>query len=307
MIKKERLFMQKVTKLVTFLLAFAILMSSSVQVFAGNINEREAELIEIGNGTFVYKGVEYVATDAAKQRVVNYLMRDDIDLNEEQAEEAKDLFWGNLAKGISDGYLVKLHPEESDKESDSSDDDWYDDSSDYEPEPETVVGYTYTDMAATMYAKQAVNVRNQPDVVGEKIGSLTMNQEVHVIGQCIETGWYCIIYGDTIAYVSDNYLVNNKIETETEEEDTTTEVATEVVTETESAVTEQVTEQVEVSTGAMAEAETEAETEEVVLREKEFNKGVNVMTFAMLVGVSTIAIAIGIVVAHRSNNRRYRK
>jgi len=57
----------------------------------------------------------------------------------------------------------------------------------------------------------------------------------------------------------------------------------------------------------MAEAETEAETEEVVLREKEFNKGVNVMTFAMLVGVSTIAIAIGIVVAHRSNNRRYRK
>lgn len=47
--------------------------------------------------------------------------------------------------------------------------------------------YTYTEMNATMYATQTVNVRNLPSTDGEKIGSLSTNQEITVIGQCNET------------------------------------------------------------------------------------------------------------------------
>lgn len=302
--KKERFFMRKVTKLVIFLMTFALLLTPGVSVFAGDINDLEAELIEIGNGTFVYKGVEYIATDAAKQRVVNYLMRDDVDLNAEQAEEAKDLFWGNLAKGISDGYLVRLHPEEPEEEQESqpSGGDWSDEESS-EPVTETVVTYTYTDMTATMYAKQAVNLRNQPSTDGAKIGSLSENQEVVVTGQCTETGWYRIEYNGGVAYVSNNYLLDSKPEVETE---AGTELATEMQ-ETEQPETEQVTENTAVSTEVIMEVETDPESEEVVLREKNFHKNADVMALALVMGAATLGIAAGMVLSHRSNNRRYRK
>ena len=57
-----------------------------------------------------------------------------------------------------------------------------------------------------MYAIQTVNVRNLPSTDGEKVGNLSTNQEVTVIGQCNETGWYRIEYNGETAYVSNNYL-----------------------------------------------------------------------------------------------------
>lgn len=82
-----------------------------------------------------------------------------------------------------------------------------------EPTLEPQVTYTYTDMSATMYATQTVNVRNQPSTDGEKIGSLSMNQEVQVISRCNETGWYKFIWTDgSEAYVSDKYLSDSKVE-----------------------------------------------------------------------------------------------
>lgn len=77
----------------------------------------------------------------------------------------------------------------------------------------TQLSYTYTDMDATKYAKSSVNVRNMPGTDGEKLGSLSFNQEVKVTGQCNETGWYRIEYSGETAYVSDSYLVDNKVET----------------------------------------------------------------------------------------------
>lgn len=83
-----------------------------------------------------------------------------------------------------------------------------------EPEPtaESVPEYSYTDMSATMYAIQTVNVRNLPSADGEKVGSLSTNQEVTVTGQCNETGWYRIEYNGETAYVSNNYLNTEKVE-----------------------------------------------------------------------------------------------
>lgn len=81
-------------------------------------------------------------------------------------------------------------------------------------ETETV-NYTYTDIDAIKYAKSAVNVRSLPSKDGERIGSLSLNNDVKVTGRCNETGWYRIEYAGKTAYVSGNYLVDNKIEVQT--------------------------------------------------------------------------------------------
>ncbi len=72
--------------------------------------------------------------------------------------------------------------------------------------------YTYSDTSATMYAKSTVNVRDLPDQSGNKVGSLSQNQEVTVTGKCNETGWYRIDYNGSVAYVSNSFLVNEKVE-----------------------------------------------------------------------------------------------
>ena len=75
----------------------------------------------------------------------------------------------------------------------------------------SMLTYTYTDMNATMYAQQTVNVRNMPNTDGEKLGGLNTNDEIKVTGQCVETGWYRIEFDGNVAYVSNNYLANDKV------------------------------------------------------------------------------------------------
>ena len=81
-------------------------------------------------------------------------------------------------------------------------------SSEQTAEPE----YTYTDMSATMYATQTVNIRTLPSTDGEKVGSLSANQEINITGQCNETSWYRFEYNGQTAYVSNNYVSDTKIE-----------------------------------------------------------------------------------------------
>lgn len=80
------------------------------------------------------------------------------------------------------------------------------------PTTEPAPQYTYTDMTATMYAQQAVNVRDLPDTSGNKLGGLSINDEVAITGQCNETGWYQFEYNGSVAYVSNNYVGENKVE-----------------------------------------------------------------------------------------------
>lgn len=61
-----------------------------------------------------------------------------------------------------------------------------------------------------MYAKAEVNVRDLPSTEGEKVGRLSAWEKVTVTGQCKETNWYRIIYEGKEAYVTGNYLVDNK-------------------------------------------------------------------------------------------------
>ena len=80
------------------------------------------------------------------------------------------------------------------------------------PETEPQAIYTYTDMSATMYAQQTVNVRDLPDTTGNKVGSLSTNDEIAISGQCNETGWYRFEYNDSVAFVSNKYVSENKVE-----------------------------------------------------------------------------------------------
>lgn len=77
-------------------------------------------------------------------------------------------------------------------------------------EEKVTEAYTYADVNKTMYAQNAVNVRDLPSTSGNKLGALRKNQEVTVTGQCNETGWYRIVYGENEAFVSGKYLGDAK-------------------------------------------------------------------------------------------------
>ena len=79
------------------------------------------------------------------------------------------------------------------------------------PAEEPSSPYSYTELSQTMYAQSTVNVRDLPEQSGAKLGSLSTNQEVTVLGQCNETGWYKISYNGGEAYVSDSYLGTEKV------------------------------------------------------------------------------------------------
>lgn len=327
--KKERKFMRKVTKVVTFLIIFALSLMPTVTIFA-SINEYEQELINIGNGIFVYNGIEYVATQAAKDRVYNYLNQPDVNLSASQAAEAQGQFWGNLATGIADGYLVRLNPpsQENGSEGNTSNsgntsggnansgntsggDSGYGNVTDTPdnttPESEPEITYTYKDMANIMYAKQDVNVRSLPSTNGERIGYLSADQEVKVIGQCIETGWYRILHNGVVAYVSNHYLTDDVPLEETEDTETETEDLTEILeteTITEEEETEAVTE-IETEDVSKTEVTTESESEETetVLREKNFKKSINMTIVAIITGGIVLVAGVIIVISHK--NRRF--
>lgn len=76
--------------------------------------------------------------------------------------------------------------------------------------PAETPAYTVKDMTATKYAKSTVNLRKGPSSDYEKVGGLSTNQQVTVTGQA-DTGWYRIDYNGKEAFVSDKYLVNDKV------------------------------------------------------------------------------------------------
>ncbi len=72
--------------------------------------------------------------------------------------------------------------------------------------------YTFRDFMATKYAQTDVNVRSLPEKNGDQIGTVRLNQEVAVTGQCNETGWYRINYNNSPAYVSNDYFADTPLQ-----------------------------------------------------------------------------------------------
>ena len=67
------------------------------------------------------------------------------------------------------------------------------------------------EMDAIMYATTSVNERKEPSADSEKIGSLSIGEEVHVTGQTQDEQWYRIeISGIDEGFVASQYLSNDK-------------------------------------------------------------------------------------------------
>lgn len=70
---------------------------------------------------------------------------------------------------------------------------------------------SFSEVDEIVYATTSVNIRNKPNVDGEKISVASFNQEIHRIG-IGDNGWSQIIYEDNICYINSNYLSKEKIE-----------------------------------------------------------------------------------------------
>lgn len=61
----------------------------------------------------------------------------------------------------------------------------------------------------TMYATSSVNIRKLPSVNHEKLGVLSYGDSVEVVGKC-SNGWVRVLYNDSYAYISGNYLTEQE-------------------------------------------------------------------------------------------------
>lgn len=66
----------------------------------------------------------------------------------------------------------------------------------------------------TMYAQSKVNVRKGPDTTFDIVGSLSVNDEVSVIGKSKSTPWKEIKYKEEIAFVHGGYLGEEQVDLE---------------------------------------------------------------------------------------------
>lgn len=70
--------------------------------------------------------------------------------------------------------------------------------------------FTVEECDKIMYATEKVNIRVSPKVGTTKIGFLNKNEAIHVIGIC-DNGWSKVLYNESTAYISSNYLSPNKV------------------------------------------------------------------------------------------------
>lgn len=72
--------------------------------------------------------------------------------------------------------------------------------------------FTFKDYEGfVMYVKASVNIRTLPSTKGEIVTTRSLNEEVWVTGQCVETGWYRIMIEGQTYYVSNNYVSKEKV------------------------------------------------------------------------------------------------
>lgn len=81
------------------------------------------------------------------------------------------------------------------------------------PVPEEV-GPKFTEVNETVYATTSVNVRSSYSADSNKVGSISSGASVTRTGVG-DNGWSKIVYGDSVAYVSSDYLTTTKPSTNT--------------------------------------------------------------------------------------------
>lgn len=83
------------------------------------------------------------------------------------------------------------------------------------------VGPKFTEVNETVYATTSVNVRSSYSADSDKVGSLSSGASATRTGVG-DNGWSRIVYGDSVAYVSSDYLTTTKPSTNTSKPSTST-------------------------------------------------------------------------------------
>lgn len=94
-------------------------------VYAGDINGNESSVLSVISGTFESNGHKYKAASGYVSQARSYFSEDGVDLTSEQAQEAIQMVYANIATGIEDGYLTLVDDvkAEETKNADKSEDD----------------------------------------------------------------------------------------------------------------------------------------------------------------------------------------
>lgn len=170
-------------------------------IFGWLTEDGEVEDVSVG-GDVEYSSDQWVPADT--EVIIRYhtFPEKDTEVDQSDMNQSEEMKTDDV--DVQEEVSVKEEPEATDDITESVQ------AEELSPVEETAPTYTYTDENKTMYASQAVNVRSLPSVEGEKVGGLSLAQEVAVTGQCNETSWYRIIYNGSEAYVSNSYLVSDK-------------------------------------------------------------------------------------------------
>ena len=114
---------------------------------------------------------------------------------------------------------TSLEEETTEKETESKADEQLQSEAEQTPSEES--NYIVTPMTATLYAQQAVNLRQGPGTNYDKTGSLSTNQSVEVTGYTeVASGkWYQLSNG---SFVSSKYLKDTQVSTSTTTKPSTT-------------------------------------------------------------------------------------
>lgn len=120
-LRRRRRFAMVVTAL--SVTALFILLPGPFTGLASGLNAAEQSLVDKAGGTFNWNGKEYRAKQTYIDQLISYLCRDDVDLTEEACAAAEKEMYGNVERGVTEGYLYALEgggEEEKNAEADSS-------------------------------------------------------------------------------------------------------------------------------------------------------------------------------------------
>lgn len=92
----------------SFLLSFIFFLISLSTGYAAGLNASEQELVAKAEGRFEWNGKQYRAKQTYINQLTAYLSRDDVDLNADTCAAAAKEMYGNVERGVTDGYLYEV-------------------------------------------------------------------------------------------------------------------------------------------------------------------------------------------------------
>lgn len=180
------------------------------------INANEQRVIDVASGTFEYQSEFYTVRPTYLKTLTNKLNEKDVELTSEQADKAVQTIFGNIERGVKEGYLKKLTQEEGEKAkeqgkvrkyseiglSDSGENGQPEEQSGEQKEPQVVTGkdgQTYPIQQAPLQINELETLRTseieavQTYTANEQIAAQLNTNEEHMAGTVLLSWALCIV------------------------------------------------------------------------------------------------------------------